>query len=53
MEVIANGRGFTENLEKKEPDLTVAFKKLGLTVGGYGAKQKVSVPAKPLLKKQA
>jgi hypothetical protein len=46
MEVIANGRGFTENLEKVEPDLTVAFKKLGLAVGGYGAKPKVSTPAK-------
>jgi len=41
MEVIANGRGFTENLDKKEPDLTLAFKKLGLQIGGYGAKEKV------------
>lgn len=46
MEVIANGRGFTENLNKQEPDLTVAFKKLGLAVGGFGSKPKVSVPTK-------
>lgn len=44
MDVIANGRGFTENLNKQEADMTVAFKKLGLQIGGYGAKAKVSVP---------
>ena len=35
MECIANGRGFTESLDAQEPDLTVALKKLGLTVGGW------------------
>lgn len=44
MEIIANGRGFTEVLAKQEPDLTLAYKKLGLRVGGYGARVKVSVP---------
>ncbi len=46
MEVVANGRGFTESLEKKEPDLVVACQKLGLTVGGYGKVVKTSVPSK-------
>jgi hypothetical protein len=44
MEIIANGRGFTENLAKQEPDLTLAFKKLGLQIGGYGAKAKAPKP---------
>lgn len=39
MDFIANGRGFTESLEPKEYDLTKAFQKLGLKVGGWGAKK--------------
>lgn len=46
MEVICNGRGFTERLNKQEPDLTEAYRKLGLAVGGYGKKMKVSIPPK-------
>ena len=40
MEFIANGRMFTERLEAKEPDLTVALGKLDLEVGRWGAKTK-------------
>lgn len=40
MEFIANGRGFTENLEPKEFDLTLALKKLGLEVGRWAPKKK-------------
>jgi hypothetical protein len=35
---VANGRGFTEALKPREADPTVAFHKLGLKVGGWGAK---------------
>ena len=38
MECVANGRGFTEALEAKEPDLTVALQKLGLKVGLWQSK---------------
>lgn len=37
MECVANGRGFNEALEAKEPDLTVALEKLGLKVGKWQA----------------
>lgn len=40
LDFVSNGRGFTEALDAKEPDLTVAFKKLGLKVGRWGAKTK-------------
>lgn len=32
---VANGRGFNESLEAKEPDMTLAFEKLGLKVGKW------------------
>lgn len=35
---ISGGRNFTEALKAREPDMTVAFRKLGLKVGGWGAK---------------
>jgi hypothetical protein len=38
MDFVVNGRGFTEKLKQKEPDMTVAFAKLGLEVGRWGAK---------------
>jgi len=38
MNCVANGRGFTEALAPQEPDLAAAFQKLGLKVGGWGAK---------------
>jgi hypothetical protein len=48
LDFVANGRGFTENLNPKEYDLTSACKKLGLRVGGWGAKAAVPKPiAKP------
>ena len=49
---IANGRSFTEMLSPEEPDLTVAFRKLGLKVGGWRAAAGVPVPAaaKPVAK---
>ena len=37
LDFIANGRGFTESLDAKEPCPAAAFKKLGLQVGGWGA----------------
>lgn len=37
-EFIAGGRGFTENLEPREPCVASAFQRLGLKVGGWGAK---------------
>lgn len=40
LDFISNGRGFTENLAPQEPDLTVAFKKLGLTVGRWNSPSK-------------
>lgn len=36
---IANGRSFNEKLKPREPDMTVAFHKLGLQVGRYGSKK--------------
>lgn len=47
MEFIAGGRMFTENLDPKEYDPTVAFAKLGLEVGRWNA------PAKPKKAKAA
>lgn len=38
MDFISSGRGFTEALDPKEFDLTHAYQKLGLKVGGWGAK---------------
>lgn len=38
LDFVASGRGFTEALEPKEPDLTVALDKLGLKTGHWGAK---------------
>jgi len=35
MDFIAGGRGTTENLKAQEPDMTKAFRKLGLRVGGW------------------
>lgn len=35
MDFIAGGRGTTENLRAQEPDMTKAFRKLGLRVGGW------------------
>lgn len=35
---IANGRAFNERLKPREPDITVAFHKLGLKVGQWGKK---------------
>lgn len=35
---VANGRGFNESLQAKETDMTLAFEKLGLRVGKWGAK---------------
>lgn len=37
---VANGRGFTENLEEKEYDMTLALHKLGKQIGRWGAKKK-------------
>lgn len=39
LDFVAAGRGFTECLEAKEPDLTVALAKLGLRVGNWGQKK--------------
>lgn len=36
---IANGRAFNEKLKPREPDMTVAFHKLGLLIGRYGSKK--------------
>lgn len=36
---IGSGRNFNEALDAKEPDMTLAFKKLGLQVGHWGAKK--------------
>lgn len=44
MEFIANGRNFTEALDAQEYCMTSAFQKLGLSVGGWGAKS--SLPKK-------
>lgn len=48
LDFISNGRGFTENLEAKEYDLTHTFQKLGLKVGNWGVKSAVpnAVPTK-------
>ena len=35
---VANGKSFNESLATKEPDMTLAFEKLGLKVGKWGAK---------------
>lgn len=40
LDFVASGRGFTESLEAKEPDLTVALGKLGLKVGHWGYSKK-------------
>lgn len=40
MDFLAGGRSFTESLEPKEYDMTVAFHKLGLKIGRFGAKKK-------------
>lgn len=37
LDFIASGRGFTEALSAKEPDMTVAFHKLGLQIGRWNA----------------
>lgn len=37
LDFIANGRGFNESLDPSEPDITAAFRKLGLSVGGWKA----------------
>ena len=42
MEFISGGRSFTESLDPKEYDLTLAFHKLGLKIGRFGAKAKKS-----------
>ena len=39
LDFITGGRGFTENLDAKEPDMTLAFHKLGLKVGRWGKKK--------------
>jgi hypothetical protein len=49
---IANGRSFTEVLSAEEPDLTVAFRKLGLKVGGWRAAPGAAI-APPAMKKPA
>lgn len=42
MDFLAGGRSFTEALKAEEPDMTRAFRKLGLKVGGWGApKEKI------------
>ena len=41
---VAGGRLFTENLNSKEPDLTVALHKLGKQVGRWGAKSAAPKP---------
>lgn len=38
LDFIANGRGVTEALEPKEPDMAAAFAKLGYRVGGWKPK---------------
>lgn len=38
LDFLSNGRGFNEALDAKESDPTVAFRKLGLTVGHWGQK---------------
>lgn len=40
MDFIAGGRGTTENLKAQEPDMTKAFRKLGLRVGNWKPKAK-------------
>ena len=47
LDFIASGRGFTESLKAKEYDMTVAFRKLGLKVGHWGAKS-----GAPIIKKK-
>lgn len=39
MDFIAGGRSFTESLDAKEYDMTLAFHKLGLSIGRYGSKK--------------
>jgi hypothetical protein len=39
MDFVPGGRLFTEKLEPREGDLTLAFYKLGLTVGRWGSKK--------------
>jgi hypothetical protein len=39
MDFVPGGRLFTEKLDPREPDMTLAFYKLGLTVGRWGAKK--------------
>ena len=40
----AGGRGFSENLQPQETDLTEVFQKLGLQVGGWKAERRVKPP---------
>ena len=40
MDFIAGGRSFTEMLDPKEYDMTLAFHKLGLKIGRFGSKKK-------------
>lgn len=44
---VANGRNFTELLDAQEPDPAVAFQKLGLKVGHWGAKSAAPKVLKP------
>jgi len=39
MDFVPGGRLFTEKLDPREPDMTLAFYKLGLSVGRWGAKK--------------
>jgi len=43
---ISGGRGFTEALKAREPDLTLAFHKLGLKIGRFGAAKAKKVVSK-------
>lgn len=52
MDFLASGRGFTENLNPREPDLAVAARKLGLKIGGWNAKSKKPA-GKPVVAKKA
>lgn len=42
LDFVSGGRSFTEKLEAKEPNLTIAFHKLGLKIGRFGAAKKVT-----------
>jgi hypothetical protein len=43
---VSGGRSFTELLDAKEGDMTLAFHKLGLKIGRYGAKPAVKAAVK-------